>query len=150
MEGCDQLILKEEKISERFAVVEIVEEYQVALARQVAKIMAQASGFERVSCHYVATCVSELANNLFFHTIQGGKVTISTIKGSGGVGIEVVAEDSGPGIPDLELAMQDGFTTNGGLGGGLPGVERLMDEFEITSAVGVGTRIIARKWQLCR
>ena len=65
------------------------------------------------------------------------------------VGIEVVAEDDGPGIPDVGLAMQDGFSTSGGLGGGLPGVERLMDEFEITSAAGAGTRVVARKWQPC-
>ena len=65
----------------------------------------------------------------------------------GMVGIEVVCKDDGPGIPDVKLAMQDGFTTNGGLGGGLPAVERLMDEFEIASTVGGGTRIAARKWK---
>ena len=69
------------------------------------------------------------------------------IKQDGGAGIELIAEDEGPGIPDLEQAMQDGFSTNRGLGGGLPGVKRLMDEFHITSEMGTGTRIITRKWQ---
>lgn len=69
------------------------------------------------------------------------------VRRGGEIGIEVIAEDEGPGIPDLKAAMEDGFTTRGGLGGELPGVERLMDEFEIRSTVGVGTRVVARKWQ---
>ncbi len=64
-------------------------------------------------------------------------------------GIEVVAEDQGPGIADVPQAMQDGFSTIGGLGSGLPGVARLMDECKIASAPGVGTRIVARKWWPC-
>jgi len=66
------------------------------------------------------------------------------------MGIEIIAEDDGPGIENLELALQDGFSTIEGLGSGLPGVKRLVDEFEITSTLGVGTRIVARKWQTCR
>lgn len=97
----------------------------------------------------IATSVSELANNLFFHCPMGGRITITPLRNNGQVGIEVIAEDDGPGIPDIESAMQDGFTTNKGLGGGLPGVKRLMDEFEITSEVGEGTKIITRKWQTC-
>ncbi len=90
-----------------------------------------------------------MASNLFFHTHRGGTITLSVLNKPGAVGLEVIAEDDGPGIPDVRLAMQDGYTTNRGLGGGLPGTERLMDEFEITSRVGDGTRIVARKWQPC-
>ena len=100
----------------------------------------------RTAAFYVATSVSELANNLFFHAAGGGTITLSAVRRDGQRGIEVIAEDDGPGIPEVELAMQDGFSTNGGLGGGLPGAKRLMDEFEITSTVAGGTRIVARKW----
>ncbi len=141
--------LKNGKRTDCFAVVTVVEEHQVALARQTARRISEESGFGRAATYYIATCVSELANNLFLHTTRGGTVTIAIIECGGRKGIEVVVEDCGPGIPDLEMVMRDGFSTNGGLGGGLPGSTRLMDEFEITSTVGEGTRIIARKWQLC-
>ncbi len=137
-----------EKTTDRFAVVVVVEEYQIALARQTAKMLAEENGFGQAETYYIATCVSELANNLFLHTTRGGTVTIASIECCGKKGIEVVVEDYGPGILDLEMVMRDGFSTNGGLGGGLPGSARLMDEFEITSMVGGGTRIVARKWQL--
>jgi serine/threonine-protein kinase RsbT len=93
--------------------------------------------------------VSELASNLFFHARGGRTITLIGVRRNGAVGIEVIAQDEGPGIDDVEAAMLDGFTTNGGLGGGLPGVERLMDEFEIESAPGTGTRVVARKWSPC-
>jgi len=128
----------------------VTEEYQIARARQAALALAQEIGLGRTAAYYVATSVSELANNLHFHTTRGGTITLATLREDGRAGIQVVGEDHGPGIPDVALAMQDGFSTNGGLGGGLPGVERLMDEFEIVSTVGVGTRIVARKWQRCR
>ena len=130
-------------------IIHVTEERHVAQARQAAVALAEEIGFKRVLVYYVATSVSELANNLFFHAIRGGAITLTPLRREDEIGIEVVAEDDGPGIPDVELALQDGFTTNGGLGGGLPGVERLMDEFEIASTVGVGTRVVARKWQGC-
>ncbi|MBL7062630.1 MAG: ATP-binding protein [Anaerolineae bacterium] len=129
--------------------IPVIEEHHIAQARQAAAALAEEIGFKRVLVYYVATSVSELANNLFFHTPRGGRVTLTALRREGEVGIEVVAEDDGPGIPDVALALQDGFSTSGGLGGGLPGVERLMDEFEITSAAGAGTRVVARKWQPC-
>ena len=130
-------------------VVTVTEEHHVAQARQAAVALAEEIGFKRVLVYYVATSVSELANNLFFHTPRGGTITLAPLKREGEFGIEVIAEDDGPGIPDVELALQDGFSTGGGLGGGLPGVERLMDEFEIASTVGMGTRVVVRKWQVC-
>ena len=131
-------------------IIRLTEEHHIAQARQAAKSLAQAIGFRRVAAYYVSTSVSELANNLFFHAARGGAITLVALRREGEVGIEVIAEDDGPGIPDVELALQDGFSTTGGLGGGLPGVERLMDEFEITSTVGVGTRVVARKWEPCK
>jgi len=130
-------------------IIHVTEEHHIARARQAAVALAEEIGFKRVLVYYVATSVSELANNLFFHASRGGTLTLTPLRREGEIGIEVVAEDDGPGIPDVELALQDGFSTGGGLGGGLPGVERLMDEFEIASTVGAGTRIVVRKWQVC-
>ena len=96
----------------------------------------------------MATATTELASNLFFHASDGGRISLTLIEEEGCVGIQVVADDHGPGIEDLKLAMQDGYSTRASMGGGLPGVERLMDEFEITSEFGVGTRIVAKKWKL--
>ena len=131
-------------------VIPVTEEHHIAWARQAAAALAEEIGFKRVLVYHVATSVSELASNLFFHANQGGALTLTPLERENEIGIEVVAEDDGPGIPDVELALQDGFSTGGGLGGGLPGVKRLMDEFEIASTVGVGTRVAARKWQSCK
>ena len=131
-------------------IVHVTEEHHIAAARQAARALAEEIGLSRVATFDVATSVSELANNLFFHADRGGTITLVAVRRNAEAGIEVICEDDGPGIPDVKLAMQDNFTTKGGLGGGLPGGERLMDEFEITSTVGVGTRIVARKWEPCR
>lgn len=94
----------------------------------------------------VATAVSELARNI--HKYAGaGHVVIGPIEHKGRRGIEIVAEDKGPGIADLELAMSDHFSSGGTLGLGLPGVRRMMDEFEVESAPGQGTRVTGRKWR---
>jgi len=131
-------------------IIYVTEEYHIAQARRAAVALAQEIGLERAVTYHVATSVSELGNNLFFYAARGGRIILTALRENERVGIEVIAEDDGPGIPDVALAMQDGFSTNGGLGGGLPGVERLMDEFAIASTVGVGTRVVARKWQPCR
>lgn len=130
-------------------VVRVAAEHDVVRARQDAKMLCEAVGMGRSATHHVTTAVTELGYNLFFHADRGGTITLTALRRGGDVGIEVIAEDDGPGIADVELAMRDGFTTNRGLGGGLPGLRRLMDEFEITSTVGVGTRIVARKWEPC-
>ncbi len=130
--------------------ITITAEHHIAQARQTATALASEIGFKRVLVYYIATSVSELAGNIFFHATRGGSIIFRTLRDNGRIGLEVIAEDDGPGIPDIELAMQDGFSTVGGLGGGLPGTERLMDEFEINSIIGEGTRIVARKWQTCR
>lgn len=126
--------------------IEVTEEYHVAHARHMAQALAKSIDLRRACVYEVAISVSELGNNLFFHTSHGGRITLSIIEQDDYKGIEIISEDGGPGIPSIEQAMQDGFTTNRGLGGGLPGVKRLMHEFEIDSTVGQGTRIVARKW----
>lgn len=128
-------------------IVPVTEEYHIARARQAALALTKTLGFKQVTAFHVVTSVSELANNLFFHATRGGTISLVALERNSKIGIEVTAEDDGPGISNLKVVIEDGFSTNGGLGGGLPGVERLMDEFEMSSAVGIGTRIVARKWQ---
>jgi serine/threonine-protein kinase RsbT len=104
-------------------------------------------GLGELFAAHVATAASELANNLWMHTSQGGTVALSMLQVAERRGVELVAQDEGPGIADIPLALSEGYSTGGGLGCGLPGVQRLMDDFEINSTPGLGTRIVARKWQ---
>lgn len=131
---------------EKPMIIRVSEEHHIIQARQTARTLAEAIGFGQLDTYYIATSVSELASNLFRHETRGGVITFAVLK-QDCVGIEVIAEDDGPGIPDVELVMQDEFSSRGGMGKGLPGVERMMDEFEITSTVGIGTRVLARKWK---
>ena len=103
-------------------------------------------GLPRIASAHVATAASELANNLWMHADDGGWLYAARVVENDRVAIELVAEDAGPGIVDVALAMRDGYSTGGGLGCGLPGVERLMDLLEIRSAAGQGTRVRALKW----
>ncbi len=137
-------------------VIEVTEEHHIARARQTAKALARAAGFSRAAACLVATSASELATNLVLHATRGGSITVAAYRWANGLPdglssnrlyLELTAEDDGPGIPDVKLAMKDDYTTGGGLGGGLPGVKRMMDEFEITSTAGRGTRVTARMWE---
>lgn len=122
-------------------------EHHVSRARVAATQLAGRLGFSRAAAYRLATAVSELANNLVFHATAGGSVELIPLCRDGRWGIEVVVEDGGPGIADIDQAMTDGHSTNGGLGGGLPGSRRLMDEFDISSRPGIGTKVVARLWQ---
>jgi len=126
--------------------VRIRSERDVHLVRRHAMQRAEMLGMSSLDGHYVATAVSELANNLVFHAEHGGVIQFFHVEKHGRCGIEVVALDDGPGIADIEQAMQDGFSTGGGLGSGLGGVQRLMDDLEVCSERGSGTRIVTRKW----
>jgi len=126
--------------------VRISHEHHIQVASRHALQRAEMVGMSHLDCHYVATAVSELANNLFFHAADGGIIQFHAIASDGRNGIEIVAQDDGPGIACIDSAMVDGFSTNGGMGSGLGGAQRLMDEFEIESTHGLGTRIVARKW----
>ncbi|MDR3514200.1 MAG: anti-sigma regulatory factor [Azospirillaceae bacterium] len=121
----------------------IHQEYDVYHAQQRALDFARDTGFRRAEIYRLATVVTELCNNLVFHTQRGGLFTMRLQHRSGRWGIELTVEDDGPGILDLDLAMSDGFSTVHGLGSGLPGSRRLMDEFHIESKPGVGTKVIA-------
>ena len=123
-------------------------ESEIDVARVIvqAKRMSAALGFEAVGQSSIATAASELAHNILKYAGKGHLTIQDTVVGSRS-GIEILAEDRGPGIADIEQAMQDRFSSGGTLGLGLPGVRRLMDEFKIESAPGQGTRVMARKFR---
>jgi serine/threonine-protein kinase RsbT len=120
----------------------------IVAARQSGRELANQIGCSATDATLVATAISEVARNIVVHA-ERGEVEVSTITSdaNGDTGIEVVARDEGPGIRDIDRAMEDGFTTGRGLGLGLPGARRLMDDFEITSEPGEGTTIVMRKWR---
>lgn len=118
----------------------------IILARQIAREMAKELGFGLADQTRITTAVSELSRNIYQYA-GAGRVVIRALSESAKKGMEVVAEDKGPGIPDIEMAMQDGYSTRkGSLGQGLPGTKRLMDGFEIKSEKGKGTTVTIRKW----
>lgn len=129
--------------------ISISTESHVAEARRDALLLAQQLGFRRTDAYYLATAVTELATNIVRHA-GCGEIRLSPLTDYGTAGIEVIASDTGPGIADIDQALRDGYSTTGGLGGGLPGVSRLMDELEIHSEPGRGTCICARKWAAAR
>lgn len=118
----------------------------IVAARQSGRELADQVGCSATDATLVATAISEVARNIVSHAGRG-EVVISAVDGDGRAGIEVTASDDGPGIADIDRAMQDGYSTGRGLGLGLPGARRLMDEFEITSEVGAGTTVVMRKWR---
>ena len=109
------------------------------------KRMALSLGFDDYHCQKIATAVSELVRNIIKYA-DSGEVILSPLTEAKKTGIEITVQDRGPGIVDLNRAMEDDFSSSGTLGLGLPGVKRLMDEFEISSEVDVGTRIIIKQW----
>lgn len=112
--------------------------------RSFGRNAAENAGFGIVDQCRITTAISELARNAVVHG-RGGSVTIKTIQNEK-KGIEIICRDEGPGIVNLELALRGGYSTVGGLGIGLSGAKRLMDEFQITSSAGKGTTVIVRKW----
>jgi serine/threonine-protein kinase RsbT len=116
----------------------------IVSARQAARELAVRAGFTGTDLTLLATAVSEVARNIV-RFADNGEVVIEQLA-KPRPGIRVVARDIGPGIPDLDAALRDGFSTYDGLGLGLPGARRLMDEFEIASEVGRGTTVIMTKW----
>jgi serine/threonine-protein kinase RsbT len=117
----------------------------VVTARQEARSMGAGIGFSSTDLTLLATAISEVARNIT--TYAGEGEVILRVRDEGGrKGIEVLAVDEGPGIADVEQAMQDGFTTGNGLGLGLPGTRRLVDEFELETSPGAGTTVRLVKW----
>lgn len=119
----------------------------VVLARQMGRQMAEALGFSKADQALIATAISELARNIVNYASHG-TVAAQPVTGSREVGIQVTVSDSGPGIDDVEAAMEDGFSTGRSLGLGLPGTRRIVDEFDIQSTPGKGVTVTIIKWKM--
>ena len=126
--------------------VPVQRDVDIVTARQIGRELAVEAGFTGSDLTLIATAISEVARNIMVYA-QRGEIRLQMAQRDGRRGIEVVAVDEGPGIPDIERAMQDGFSTGRSLGLGLPGARRLMDEFEIVSEMGKGTTVTMRKWR---
>lgn len=119
----------------------------IVAARQKGRTLALSLGFSEIDSTLVATAISELARNIVTYA-KRGEIQIQADGNSKGPCIVVIAKDKGAGISNIKLALQDGFSTSGSLGLGLPGVKRLVDEFEIVSNVGKGTIVKFKKWKV--
>jgi serine/threonine-protein kinase RsbT len=119
---------------------------QIVRVRQVVRRWAVDLKFSLVEQTKIVTAASELARNTLDHG-GGGTMTLETLTNGSRVGLRLTFEDKGPGIPDMDLAMREGYTTGGGLGLGLSGAKKLSSEFEIVSTVGQGTRVTITRWR---
>ena len=132
--------------------IEILVEDDIVTARSAGREIARGIGFGIVDCTLVATAISELTRNIILYAGQGA-ITINILRtrdtphdADSPRGLEIIATDTGPGIEDINLVMRDGYSTSEGMGLGLPGTRRLMDEFELHSEPGKGTTIRTTKW----
>lgn len=126
--------------------VAIKSDQDIVLARQKGRALAIELGFSSGEATLIATTISELARNIISYAGEG-QILLKAVQGTKRIGLSVTAADEGPGILDIQQAMRDGFSTSGSLGIGLPGVRRLMDEFEITSQPNRGTTVTVKKWR---
>ncbi|MBV8357877.1 MAG: anti-sigma regulatory factor [Deltaproteobacteria bacterium] len=124
----------------------LASEQDIVLARRAVRQAAQQIGLSLVDQTKIVTAASELARNAVVHG-YGGALEWQIITDNGKQGLQLTVTDQGPGIEDLTLAMKDGWTTGSGLGIGLPGAKRLVNEFKIRSKPGVGTTVIAIRWK---
>jgi len=127
-------------------VVPIRTEIDVVIARQRARELASELRFSSSELTLIATAISEVARNIVIYA-GAGEITFRIVEQGPRRGLVVFASDRGPGIADIERAMQDGYSTSRGLGIGLPGSKRLMDEFVVSSEVGKGTVVTMTKWE---
>ncbi|MCA0354244.1 MAG: anti-sigma regulatory factor [Chloroflexi bacterium] len=123
----------------------IAREVDVYIAVSHGREISRGLGFDDVDRTRIEIAILELTRNILAHA-ERGSITVREIERNEQRGIEIEASDNGPGIADTTLALRDGYSTKQTLGTGLPGVKRLMDEFEIESQVGVGTVVRARRW----
>jgi serine/threonine-protein kinase RsbT len=128
------------------AVVPITFDTDIVSARHKSRELAAKTGFSFIELTLIATAVSELARNIVLYG-GGGEIHLKLVENGTHRGIVVVARDQGRGIADIPRALQDGYSTSGSLGLGLPGTRRLMDEFEIVSTEGKGTTVTVKKWK---
>lgn len=127
-------------------VVVIDDESDIIIVRKTVREAAVKLDFGLTDVTRIVTAASELARNVFLYA-GSGVMKWRALGASNVTGMELTFEDHGPGIADLEQVMQDGYTTSRGLGLGLPGTKRLMDEMEITSRIGEGTTVVVKKWR---
>ena len=123
----------------------ITSENDIVMARKVVRDAATTLGFGITDVTRIVTAASELTRNIY-HYAKSGVMRWRSLNQDASVGLELTFEDSGPGIPDVEKAMEPGFSTGKGMGLGLPGSKRLMDEMTIESTAGKGTTVVVRKW----
>ena len=126
--------------------VTISSDRDIVVARQTGRSMATELGLSKSEATLLATAISEVARNIVQY-VGDGQVLLCIVNGGGTDGIKVIASDSGPGIENVELALQDGQSSGGRLGLGLPGARRLMDEFHMVSRVGEGSTVTMTKWK---
>ncbi len=127
--------------------VPINSDKDIVAARQKGRTLALSIGFSETDSTLIATAISELARNIVTYA-KKGELRIRAARDTSREGILVIAKDKGAGIANIKLALQDGFSTSGSLGLGLPGVKRLVDEFDIVSGNGRGTTVTIRKWKV--
>lgn len=125
--------------------VEIITEWDIIAARQLGRNEAKAIGFDAVDQARITTAISELARNIYLYA-RAGEIVLERIRDENKVGIRIIATDQGPGITNSRKVIEDGYSTSGSLGAGLPGVKRLMDKMDIQSSVGEGTIVVIEKW----
>ena len=128
-------------------VVAIKVDADIVTARQKGRDLASKIGFSSSDQVLIATSISEAARNILQYA-RSGEIALDHIRNGDKEGILIIARDNGPGIKDIPRVMEDGFSSSGGLGLGLPGIKRLMSEMEIKSVPGKGTTLIIRKWRL--
>ena len=129
--------------------IPIASDLDIVRARQTGRTAASTLGFSSTDLTLIATAISELARNIVMYA-KRGEIIVRLLRSSDKQGIMVIARDCGPGIADVQQTLQDGYSTSRSLGLGLPGVRRLMDEFEIESKVGQGTVVTIKKWTALR
>lgn len=117
----------------------------IVTARQQGRELALHTGFSETESTLIATIISELARNIVLYA-QTGEIVLTKENSDQRLGITIVSRDEGPGIPDVQRALVGGYSTSGGLGLGLCGVRRMVDEFDINTGTGKGTTVTARKW----
>jgi serine/threonine-protein kinase RsbT len=116
-------------------------------ARAQARALAERLGFSRTDATLIATAISEIGRNIVVHVGQG-EIELRPVEEESRRGLVVIAHDDGPGIRDVEAALRDGYAGRGGLGLGLPGARRLMDDFDVVSQPGRGTTVTMTKWRI--
>jgi serine/threonine-protein kinase RsbT len=125
--------------------VSIEREMDIVTARQKGRELAAATGFSGTDQTVIALAISEITRNIVSYATRG-RLTLSRLDDGRRRGIGIVAQDEGPGIPDIDLAMRDGYSTARSLGVGLPGAKRVMDEFDLVSSPSNGTTVTMKKW----